>query len=209
MSHQIIHVVGLAPHVMRAAVILRELHPDRDIQTLELPLLDEFTPDMKPTETLDRATSAVFAACDERALNFTRFGLFFQLKARGFQFVTCISPRASMAPNVKIGQNVFVASGVDIGSGATVEYNSILRGGVRIADGARIGHSVYVGASANIGVECTIGDNSVIGPGVLIGDGVKVGKNCSLMVPGLYTKDVTEKTFYEAGYDGPIRIERY
>ena len=111
----------------------------------------------------------------------------------GIEFVSAISPAATVAGRARIGAgsmifpNAVVSTGVVIGEhvalnvAATVSHDSIvgsfsgLGPGVHLAGNVRVGEGCFIGMGASVIQGVAIGDGSVIGAGAAVLDDVPPG----------------------------------
>ncbi|MBC8145240.1 MAG: acetyltransferase [bacterium] len=92
--------------------------------------------------------------------------------AAGFELVTIVHPRATVAAGATLGEGTFVAAG------AVVNPGSI------------IGRCVIVNTMASIDHDCIIGDGAHICPGVIAAGGVIVGRCSWIGVGSVLSNDV-------------------
>ena len=112
--------------------------------------------------------------------------LYEQASALGFDFVTAIHPRATVAATVTIGAGVTIMAGavvnpdarlgvnVIVNSGAIVEHDCLVGDHAHIATGAKLASTVAIGEGAHVGIgaairQCVrIGRNAVVGAGAVV-----------------------------------------
>jgi UDP-3-O-[3-hydroxymyristoyl] glucosamine N-acyltransferase len=148
----------------------------------------------------------MFAAFDNRFLNFKRLELVGAIKGRGFQMEPYISDRAMVSPGAKIGENSFIADGAIIGSQARLQYNNYVGPRAVIGHACETGHSVWVDAAVVVGARSTIGAQSILGAGVSIAGGIQVGKMCLIEAAGHYSENIPAKSLYKSPFEGAVRI---
>jgi len=105
------------------------------------------------------------------------------VRAKGFDLVTAIHPRATIAVDVPIRPGTVVAAGAVISPGATigenviintcasVDHECIVEDGAHICPGVHLGGRVSVGRAAWIGIGATVRDRVRVGQRSLIGAG--------------------------------------
>lgn len=164
--------------------------------TFDLGFLDRYTPE----------ETSMFAAFDNRFLNFKRLELMGAIKGRGFYMDPYIGVGAVVGSGAKIGQNSFISDGAVIGAQARLHYNIYLGPRAVVGYAAEIGQSVWIEAAVVVGVRVSIGAHSILGEGVSIANKVQVGRMCHIDTPGHYRENVPAKAFYKPPFDGPIRI---
>ena len=109
-----------------------------------------------------------------------------EAKEKGYQFISYISPHATVASNAKIGDNCFIFedntiqpfvtiesncilwSGNHIGHHSTIRVNSFIASHVVVSGGVEIGENTFIGVNATLRDHIIIGKSNVIGAGALI-----------------------------------------
>ena len=104
----------------------------------------------------------------------------------GFQFLSLISPRATVSSTAKLGRGIVVQSGVNISSQVTVGefvkinscanimHDSVISSFTSVAPNAVVlgravvGESCYIGANATILPEITLESECVVGAGAVV-----------------------------------------
>ncbi|MBU1990597.1 acetyltransferase [bacterium] len=128
----------------------------------------------------------IFIPLSYTKINKLREEKFLQAKAKGYSFVTYISPNATVATNAKIGENCFIFedntiqpfveikdncilwSGNHIGHHSTIEENCFIASHVVVSGGVEIGQNTFIGVNATLRDHIKIGKANVIGAGSLI-----------------------------------------
>jgi len=152
------------------------------------------------------AKTSIFAAFDNRFLNFKRLELATLIGSLGFRMEPFVSPRASIGTGARIGENAFVAAGAVIGAGASVQDSAFIGERAVIGHGAAISRGAWIEAAAVVGRQARIGPQATVGLGVVVADGVDIGDLCVLDVPGVYRANVPARTFYNPMFQEPIRV---
>ena len=111
---------------------------------------------------------------------------FLEAKAKGYDFISYISPNATIDKNTKIGKNCFIFedntiqpfvtikdncilwSGNHIGHHSTIKENCFIASHVVVSGGVEVGENTFIGVNATIRDHIKIGKNNVIGAGALI-----------------------------------------
>jgi sugar O-acyltransferase (sialic acid O-acetyltransferase NeuD family) len=119
-------------------------------------------------------------------INRLREEKYFQAKAKGYQFVSYHSPRATLYPGldsgenciilenaviepyVRIGNNVIIASGAIIGHHTVIKDHCFISPGAVILGGVTVEERCLIGANASVKEEVTVARECVIGTGVSI-----------------------------------------
>ena len=103
------------------------------------------------------------------------------VKEAGFDLVTAIHPRATVARDVQIGEGSVLAAGAVVNSGSTLGANVIINTCASVdhecilEDGAHLSPGVHLGGKARIGRGAWLAISSAVAPGVSIGEGAVIG----------------------------------
>ena len=130
----------------------------------------------------------LFLPLSYKKMNRYREEHYLNAKARGYRFITYISPHARIHSHTKIGENCMILDDnviqpyVEIGnncilwSGNHIGHHTKIRDNVFIASHAVVSGAVEIGNNCFLGVNCTIRDNIKIAPYCLIGAGAVILK---------------------------------
>jgi carbonic anhydrase/acetyltransferase-like protein (isoleucine patch superfamily) len=157
-------------------------------------------------EGLDPATTRVFAAVDENALNYARLELYGAARLAGLRLATLIHARAWRAPDAKLGDNVWLGPAALVAAGAQLSGDVMVNAGARIDAGARIAAHVWIGAGATVGADAAVGTHSVIGADVLIRAGTQLGRHCVIDRPGPWERSLPDGSMLDTRFATPARI---
>ncbi len=179
------------------AIAVEKLEITQDeYHSFDLGFLDGYLPE----------ETSMFAAFDNRFLNFKRLELMGAIKSRGFCMDAFIGGGAIVGAGVKIGENSFVSEGAVIGAAAILQYNIYLGARAVVGYAAQIGHSAWIEAAVVLGRRARIGTHTTLGLGVSVTDNIQVGRMCLIEDPGQYCENIPAKTFCKPSFEGPIRI---
>lgn len=130
----------------------------------------------------------LFLPLSYKKMNRYREEHYLNAKARGYRFITYISPHARIHSHTRIGENCMILDDnviqpyVEIGnncilwSGNHIGHHTKIRDNVFIASHAVVSGAVEIGNNCFLGVNCTIRDNIKIAPYCLIGAGAVILK---------------------------------
>jgi len=128
----------------------------------------------------------IFIPLSYTKINKLREQKFLEGKAKGYDFISYISPNATIAKNAKIGENCFIFedntiqpfvtiedncilwSGNHIGHHSTIKANCFIASQVVVSGGVEIGKNTFIGVNATLRDHIKIGQSNVIGAGALI-----------------------------------------
>lgn len=144
---------------------------------------------------LDAATTRVFVAVDQNALNYARLELYGAARLRGLRMASLIHQRAMVAPDARIDDNCWLGAGVIVGRGAHLSGDVMVHPGARIDAGARVGMHVWIGAGATVGTRTEIGAHCVLGPDVRLCAGLRLGKHCVIDTAMPWSADLPAGSF--------------
>jgi sugar O-acyltransferase (sialic acid O-acetyltransferase NeuD family) len=126
----------------------------------------------------------------------SRWRLYTEHRDRGMDFVTLVSARACIGPDVRLGGGTVVMDQAAVNAGTELGEACIVNTGAVVEHDCRIGNNVHVGPHATIcgGVEiedhCLIGAGATIVPGTRIAAGSLIGAGAvvasDLERPGTY-----------------------
>ena len=117
----------------------------------------------------------LFVAVGVNKLNTVRQKLYYDLLNEGWDFVSYIHPRATVAPTAKVGKNCIVMEENVIQDFTTIGDNNILWSGNHIGHHSNIGSHNFISSHVVICGNCTIGDNNFFGVNSCVGDNITVG----------------------------------
>jgi sugar O-acyltransferase (sialic acid O-acetyltransferase NeuD family) len=111
---------------------------------------------------------------------------FLKAKEKGYNFISYISPDATVSSNAKIGENCFIFedntiqpfvkiedncilwSGNHIGHHSVIKAHCFIASHAVISGGVKVGENTFIGVNATLRDHITIGKSNVIGAGALI-----------------------------------------
>lgn len=152
------------------------------------------------------AETDVFAALDERAVNYARLKLLTEVRLAGYSTINLVSPRANVAAGTRLLGNVLVEAGAaignnnQIGSGTWIGLNASIGADARIGTAATIREGVIIGKSA------TIGAGTTLGPGSIIADQAKIGRHCEWLIAGKLPVNLPDRTFHDDLFPEGARV---
>ncbi|MEO6423234.1 MAG: acetyltransferase [Candidatus Nitrotoga sp.] len=117
-------------------------------------------------------------------------------KARGYSFVTYVSSRALIWPDLQVGENSMIYEAANIQPFARIGNNCILRNGCNVSHHAIIGNHVFMAAHALVAGGSMVGERCFLGLNSTIRDGVKVAPGCIIAAGALVTADTEPDGLY-------------
>lgn len=109
-------------------------------------------------------------------INGLRMDRYRQAKAAGYGFVSYVSSRASVWPDLQIGENCLIYEHAIIQPFARIGDNVIIRSGVHISHHCEVGSHSFIGAEAAFGGNVTLGERVFVGVGAVLRDGLQLAE---------------------------------
>lgn len=107
-----------------------------------------------------------------------RTEVFERWKAKGYDFVSVIHPRAVVAADSKLAEGVQIMAGAVVQPGAVIASNSIINTGAIIDHDCRIAEHCHVAPGAVLSGNVRLGARSHLGTGAVVIQGIEIGQNC-------------------------------
>ena len=117
-------------------------------------------------------------------------------KAKGYAFVSYVSSRASVWPDLIVGENCMIFDGAivqpfaRIGDGVIIRSGGFLSHHVTIADNCFLAPRVCLGGGVEVGERCFLGLNATVNPHV------KVARCCLIGAGAVVCADTAEDGIY-------------
>jgi sugar O-acyltransferase (sialic acid O-acetyltransferase NeuD family) len=121
---------------------------------------------------------------------------FLEAKAKGYDFISYISPNATIAKNAKIGKNCFVFEDNTIQPFVTIADNCVLWSGNHIGHHSIIQENCFISSHVVISGGCKVGKNTFIGVNATLRDNIKIGRSNVIGAGSLILKDTEDKQVY-------------
>jgi sugar O-acyltransferase (sialic acid O-acetyltransferase NeuD family) len=131
-------------------------------------------------------------------VNKTRTEKYLQAKARGYQFITYISPKASIPSDLVIGENCFIGDFVVCRSSVVIGDNVIVMGGALLGLETVLKDHCYIAARANLLGLNTVEPYAMVGANATVLDGVTVARESVVGAGTVIHEDTQEKGVYRA-----------
>lgn len=105
-------------------------------------------------------------------INGIRRARYEQAKARGYEFITYVSSRASWWPGVSIGENSLVYEHAILQPYSSVGVNAIVRSGAHVSHHGVVGDHAFVAAMVAMGGKVVVGEQVFLGVGSVVVDSI-------------------------------------
>lgn len=129
----------------------------------------------KLIEYKGQGTTHILIAIGDNAV---RLRLAQRATAMGFELVTVIHPRATVAQGVKIGGGSVLMAGSVVNPGATIGDNCIINTCASVDHDCVLEEGVHICPGAHLAGGITVGRGTMIGIGACVRDQVRIGRNC-------------------------------
>ncbi|MGV8920470.1 MAG: acetyltransferase [Pseudomonas sp.] len=153
-----------------------------------------------PFETLE----AYYPPSDYRLLipmgyqriNGVRRARFESARQRGYAFVSFVSSRASVWPDLTIGENVLIYEHAIIQPFARIGNNCIIRSGAHISHHCEVADHAFVAAEVAMGGEGYVGEQAFVGVGAVLRDRIKIAERSFIGAGAVVVQDTQADGVY-------------
>jgi|SaaInlStandDraft_5_1057022.scaffolds.fasta_scaffold03042_3 sugar O-acyltransferase (sialic acid O-acetyltransferase NeuD family) len=121
---------------------------------------------------------------------------FLEAKAMGYDFISYISPNATVSKNTKIGKNCFIFEDNTIQPYVTIEDNCILWSGNHIGHHTTIRENCFIASHVVVSGGVEVGKNTFIGVNATLRDHIKIGKANVIGAGALMLGDTEDNKVY-------------
>lgn len=153
-----------------------------------------------PFESVERQfppeAFAMLVPLGYRNVNGLRAERYRQGKAKGYRFISYVSSRASVWPDLSIGENCMIYDQAAIQPFAEIGDNVVMRSGSLVSHHARVEDHCFVAAHAVIGGGASIGACSVLGLNSAVRDGIRVAARCIVAAGAAVLRDTEPDGIY-------------
>lgn len=129
-------------------------------------------------------------------INAVRRARFERAKARGYAFVSYVSSRASVWPDLKIGENVLIYEHAIIQPFARIGSNCIIRSGAHISHHCEVADHAFVAAEVAMGGEGYVGEQAFVGVGAVLRDRIQVAERSFIGAGAVVVQDTQPDGVY-------------
>ena len=136
-----------------------------------------------------------FAPMTGRNMNRNREKIYLDAKAKGYEFISYISSKATLFGN-EIGENCFILEDNTIQPFTTIGNNVVLSSGNHIGHHGRINDHVFFTSHVVMSGHCTIGSYSFFGVNSTIRDYLNIAQGTFLAMASAVYKDTEEWGVY-------------
>ena len=138
----------------------------------------------------------LFLPLSYKQMNRHREAHYLDAKARGYRFITYISPHARIHSHTSIGENCMILDDNVIQPYVTIGNNCILWSGNHIGHHTTIRDNVFIASHAVVSGAVDIGNNCFLGVNCTIRDNIKIARYCLIGAGAVILKSTKEKELY-------------
>ncbi len=131
-----------------------------------------------------------------RDANKFRADRYHQAKEKGYQFISYVSTKAHIWPDLSMGENCMIYEGAIVQPFAKIGDNVIIRSGSHISHHCKIGDHCFIAARAALAGAVTIGGYSFIGVNATIRDDINIAKGNFIGAGSVVVKNTEEDSLY-------------
>lgn len=135
-------------------------------------------------------------AVGAHGVNRLRSARYLDAKTRGYGFVSYVSSRSLVWPDLQVGEGSMIFDGAKVNPFAIIGANCLLGSGIHVAHHVQIGDHCYFAPHAAVGGGVRIGHRCFLGVNSTVRDGVKVADRCLLAAGAVVTSDTIENGVY-------------
>ena len=129
-------------------------------------------------------------------INGVRRARYENAKRRGYAFVSYVSSRASVWPDLQVGDNVLIYEHAIIQPYARIGHNCIIRSGAHISHHGQVADHAFVAVEVAMGGEGRIGEQAFVGVGAVLRDRIQVAERSFIGAGAVVLRDTDADGVY-------------
>lgn len=153
-----------------------------------------------PFETLEQhyppADYRLLIPMGYQRINAVRRARFESAKQRGYTFVSYVSSRASVWPDLRVGENVLIYEHAIIQPFARIGSNCIIRSGAHISHHCEVADHAFVAAEVAMGGEGYVGEQAFVGVGAVLRDRIRIAERSFIGAGAVVVQDTQADGVY-------------
>ena len=142
-------------------------------------------------------------------VNQVRTQIYEECKAAGYEFVTYVSSKAMVWPDLPIGENTFIFEANVVQPGVSIGNNCVLWSGNHIGHDTTIENNVFIASHAVVSGNCRIQDNVFVGVTATFHDGVTVAPKCIIGAGAVVSRDTEEGDVLSVPGTKPYKLKSW
>lgn len=127
------------------------------------------------------------------------------VKTKGFQLISAIHPKSTIAKNVNIAPGTVVTAGAVINSGSQIGENVIINTSSSVDHECIIGDGAHISPGVHLGGQVVIGRGSWIGLGTCVIDHILIGSNSMIGAGSVVVENIPDNV---VAYGNPAKIRK-
>ncbi len=127
------------------------------------------------------------------------------VKTKGFQLISAIHPKSTIAKNVHIAPGTVVTAGVVINSGSQIGENVIINTSSSVDHECIIGDGAHISPGVHLGGQVVVGRESWIGIGACVMDHILIGSNSVIGAGSVVVENIPDNV---VAYGNPAKIRK-
>jgi sugar O-acyltransferase (sialic acid O-acetyltransferase NeuD family) len=138
----------------------------------------------------------MFVSISFRNVNRLRAEKYAQAKAKGYELINSISPKANVWPGLVIGDNCTIGTFTSVQPFVQIGSDVTIAGGCTIGHNTVIGDHCFLSAGVVVSGSVTIGPYCFLGSGAVIRDRVHIARECVIGAGAVILEDTLERGVY-------------
>lgn len=147
-------------------------------------------------KTFPPSTHAMLIPLGWTRCNGLRAERYADAQSRGYRFVSYLSSRALVWPDLQVGENCLIFEGAIVEPFARIGDNCILRSGCHVSHHAVVGSHSFLAANSVVAGSSVLGERCFLGLNSTVRDGVVVAPRCFVAAGALVTADTEPDSLY-------------
>jgi sugar O-acyltransferase (sialic acid O-acetyltransferase NeuD family) len=156
------------------------------------------------TQTHPPSGYAMFVAIGFSRVNQARREVYERCKGLGYEFITYVSPHATVVADVSIGENCFIFENNVIQPFVTIGDNVVLWSGNHIGHDSTIASHCFIASHAVVSGNVTIGESCFVGVNATFRDGIEIAPECVIGAGALIMKSTERGDVYAVHGTKPL-----
>lgn len=142
------------------------------------------------------AQYSMIVAVGYHDLNSARRKTYEAAKAKGYELLSYVSPRAGVGNWLRIGENCIILDNATIEPGVVLGNNVVVWSNVLLGHHTTIEDHCWIAGQAVFGGSARLGEGSFVGLGAIVGHEVELGPQTMLSAGALVTKCADPKSVF-------------
>lgn len=149
-----------------------------------------------------------FAPMSASKMNKTREAIYHAIKAKGYQFISYVSTKATVLSN-EIGENCFILENNTIQPFVTIGNNTVIWSGNHIGHHTSIRDHVMITSHVVISGHCEIENNCFLGVNSTVSNGVKLADGTLVSLASVIERNTSAWSVYKGNPAEKLSIPSY